>query len=96
RVVLVDFYAEWCGPCHSLSPILRKLTDEETTGSGSELDLLTIDIENEDKGGFALSQDFKANVRALPTVIAFRGGNKLGQFVGALNEGGVKKFISEL
>ncbi|KAJ7085809.1 thioredoxin-like protein [Mycena belliarum] len=94
RVVLVDFYAEWCGPCHALSPILRDLTDTHTTGSGAPLDLLTIDIENEADGGWDLGQRFK--VRALPTVIAFRKGERLAQFVGALNEGGVKKFIDGL
>ncbi|KAJ7744990.1 thioredoxin-like protein [Mycena maculata] len=93
RVVLVDLYADWCGPCHLLSPILRQLTAERKTGSGSNLDLLTVDVENEEKGGFTLSQEFK--VRALPTVIAFRGGQRLGEFVGALNEGGVKKFLDK-
>ncbi|KAJ7510133.1 thioredoxin-like protein [Mycena galericulata] len=93
RVVLVDFYAEWCGPCHSLSPILRDLTTKRAAGSGSQLDLLTIDIENEENGGFALAQQFK--VRALPTVVAFRGGERLGEFVGALNEGGVEKFLDK-
>ncbi|KAJ7709620.1 thioredoxin-like protein, partial [Mycena rosella] len=85
RVVLVDFYAEWCGPCHSLSPILLKLETERP-----KLDVLTVDIENEEKGGFGLSQI------ALPTVIAYRSGEPIGQFVGALNEGGVKKFLDGL
>ncbi|KAJ7074192.1 thioredoxin-like protein [Mycena amicta] len=93
RVVLVDFYAEWCGPCHVLSPILHKLTAERTTGSGRPLDLITVDVENDDAGGVALAQQFK--VRALPTVVAFRGGKQLDQFVGALNEGGVSKFLDK-
>ncbi|KAJ7632842.1 thioredoxin [Roridomyces roridus] len=91
RVVLVDFYAEWCGPCHALSPILRKLTDERQTKSGSPLDLVTIDVDAEE--GSQLSQ--KYSVRALPTVVAFRGGKELGKFVGALNEGGVANFLDK-
>ncbi|KAJ7219558.1 thioredoxin-like protein, partial [Mycena pura] len=86
RLVLVDFYADWCGPCHTLSPILRKLTAERTAGSGSQLDLVTLDRQ--------LTQPLQ--VRALPTVVAFRGGKPLDQFVGALNETGVAKFLDKL
>ncbi|KAJ7157029.1 thioredoxin-like protein [Mycena crocata] len=88
RVVLVDFYADWCGPCHMLSPILRKVADER------KIDLLTVDTENEVKGGYELSQRFK--VRALPTVVAFRGGKRVSEFVGALKEDGVNKFIDNV
>ncbi|KAJ6463836.1 putative thioredoxin [Mycena vitilis] len=94
RVVLVDFFADWCGPCHALSPILKKLTAERAAGSGRQLDLLTVDVENEEGGGFGLSQTYK--VRALPTVVAFRGGEPVHQFVGALNEQGVKDFLDKL
>ncbi|KAJ6597172.1 thioredoxin-like protein [Mycena vulgaris] len=93
RVVLVDFYADWCGPCHTLSPILKNLTSTRAAGSGSKLDLVTIDIEDE-SGGQELAQQFK--VRALPTVVAFRGGESQDRFVGALNEGGVKQFLDKL
>ncbi|KAJ6525706.1 thioredoxin-like protein, partial [Mycena capillaripes] len=100
RVVLVDFFADWCGPCHALSPILKKLTAERAAGSGLQLDLLTIDVENEGNGGFDLSQDYKAThvlqVRALPTVVAFRGGKPVHKFVGALNENGVGQFLDKL
>ncbi|KAF8211940.1 thioredoxin-like protein [Mycena galopus ATCC 62051] len=97
RVVLVDFYADWCGPCHALSPILKDATnpDEEkgrTAGSGRKLDLLTIDVENESGGN--LSQEFQ--VRALPTVVAFRGGKQVDKFVGALNKQGVHQFLDKL
>ncbi|KAF7295413.1 Thioredoxin domain-containing protein [Mycena indigotica] len=94
RVVLVDFHADWCGPCHALSPILNKLTTERTTGSGKPLDLITVDIDNEEAGGVALAQEYK--VRAIPTVVAFQGGKPLSQFVGALNEGGVADFLNKL
>jgi len=94
RIVLVDFYADWCGPCHALSPVLKKLTSERVAGSGCKLDLVTVDIEDEANGGFDLGQQYK--IRALPTVYAFRGGKPLTSFVGALNESGVQEFLDKL
>ncbi|TFK42338.1 thioredoxin-like protein [Crucibulum laeve] len=91
RVILVDFYADWCGPCHQLSPILEKLTKEpNTSGSGLPLDLVKIDTDAE----FELGQKYK--VRALPTVIAFKDGKPVSQFVGALRENDVKGFLEAL
>ncbi|KAH9483899.1 Thioredoxin Y, chloroplastic [Psilocybe cubensis] len=88
RIALVDFYADWCGPCHQLAPVLEKLTKEpSTSGSGLPLDLVKVDTE---------SEDGIAKVRALPTVIAFRNGSPITQFVGAINEAGVKDFLSKL
>ncbi|CAK5277603.1 unnamed protein product [Mycena citricolor] len=93
RLVLVDFYADWCGPCHQLTPVLKKLIGERTTG-GEKVDLLTIDIENEEKGGPGLASSHQ--IRALPTVIAFRDGKAVDKFVGALPETGVNTFLDKL
>jgi len=94
KVVLVDFYADWCGPCKMLSPILEKLTagspSTTRTGSGRTVDLVTVDTDTE----IELAQKYK--VRSLPTVIAFKDGEVVEQFVGALNEAGVRKVIEEL
>ncbi|KAH9956620.1 thioredoxin-like protein [Russula dissimulans] len=89
RVVLVDFYADWCGPCKVLSPVLEKLTGnaEIKTGSGRSIDLVTMDT---DEHG-ALAQRY--GVSALPTVVAFRDGEPVNKFVGVLPEGGVRKFL---
>ncbi|KAH9989932.1 thioredoxin-like protein [Russula vinacea] len=92
RVALVDFYADWCGPCKTLSPILEKLARDADirTGSGLPIDLVTVDT---DEHG-VLAQQY--NVRALPTVVAFRGGEPVKQFVGALPESGVRKFLEDV
>lgn len=92
KAVLVDFYADWCNPCKMISPLLEKLTSDETvkTGSGRSLDLVTVDTDSE----FDLATKYK--VRALPTVIAFKDGQKVDQFVGALNEDGIRQFIAKL
>ncbi|OJA18763.1 hypothetical protein AZE42_01626 [Rhizopogon vesiculosus] len=92
RVVLVDFYAEWCNPCKMISPLLEKLTSDATvkTGSGHSLDLVTVDTDTE----FDLAAKYQ--VRALPTVIAFKDGKQVDQFVGALNEAAIRHFLGKL
>ncbi|KAG8217600.1 putative thioredoxin [Butyriboletus roseoflavus] len=92
RVVLVDFYADWCGPCKMISPILEKLSEDPNikTGSGRSLDLVTVDTDKE----FELAQKYR--VRSLPTVMAFKGGKPVNHFIGALSEGDVRKFLQQL
>ncbi|KAI0313348.1 thioredoxin-like protein [Amylostereum chailletii] len=92
RVVLVDFKAEWCHPCKMLSPILESLTSDAsvTTGNGESLDLVTIDTDTE----VELAARYK--IRSLPTVVAFRDGQPISQFIGALPEPSVRKFLETL
>ncbi|KAI0819017.1 thioredoxin [Irpex lacteus] len=93
KVVLVDFYADWCGPCKQLSPVLERITKEEdleTGESGSKVDLVTVDIDAQTE----LAQEYK--VRSIPTVIAFRDGKPVNQFVGSIPEPRVRDFIKQL
>ncbi|KAK7467354.1 hypothetical protein VKT23_004411 [Stygiomarasmius scandens] len=94
RLVLVDFYADWCKPCHMLSPILEEISKDSTIKSGSDrpIDVVTVNTESDE--GFELGQRFK--VRALPTVIAFRDGKDVMQFVGALPAAGVRDFLQKV
>ncbi|KAF8977635.1 thioredoxin-like protein [Cyathus striatus] len=93
RVVLVDFYADWCGPCLTLAPVLKEATAEpNTSGSGLPLDLVQIDIESDE--GLPLAHVYK--VTALPTVIAFKNGENVSQFIGASPPAAVQKFIKRL
>ncbi|GAA5924917.1 thioredoxin family protein [Sporobolomyces koalae] len=85
KPVLVDFYADWCGPCRFLTPILEKVVTDETG-----VDLMKVDTEKE----FELAQKYK--IRSLPTVMAFKNGQVVGQFIGAQQEGGVRKFLDEI
>ena len=99
----------WCGPCHTLSPVLERLTSNSDiqTRSGLPLDLVKVNTENDD--GLSLGQKFKvcancinltptnrSQVRALPTLIAFRDGEPVDQFVGALNEPAVRDFLRNI
>lgn len=84
--VLVDFWAEWCQPCKSLSPILEKLVAE----AKGTLRLAKVNIDNNPN----LARQF--NVRSIPTVKAFIQGQVAGEFTGAQPEGRVREFISKL
>ncbi|KAH7889575.1 thioredoxin-like protein [Phlebopus sp. FC_14] len=92
KVVLVDFYADWCGPCKMISPILEKLTADATvrTGSGRSLHLVTVDTDKEIELGH------KYQIRSLPTVMAFKDGKPVDHFVGALNEADVRSFLERV
>ncbi|KIO13456.1 hypothetical protein M404DRAFT_579621 [Pisolithus tinctorius Marx 270] len=75
-----------------ISPILKKLTGDASlkTGSGRSLDLVTIDTEKQ----MELAQRYR--VMSLPTVIAFKDGKPASQFIGALDEAGIKQFLQQL
>ena len=84
--VLVDFWAEWCGPCKTLSPTLERLTTE----AGGSVELAKIDVDQNQ----ALAQQF--GVQGIPTVIAFKDGIPVNQFTGALPEPQVREFFASL
>lgn len=71
--VLVDFWAEWCGPCHAVSPVLEKIAEERK----DDLKLVKVNIDNEQ----ALSVRY--GVMSIPTMILFRNGEPAAAAVGA-------------
>lgn len=84
--VLIDFWADWCGPCKQLSPVLEKLAVE---GHGSWI-LAKIDVD----ANPALAQ--AASVQGIPAVKAIVGGQIIGEFTGAMAEAQLRPWIAEV
>ncbi len=84
--VLVDFWAPWCGPCKSLTPVLEKVINSHN----GKVKLVKINIdENPGVAG-------QMGVRSIPAVFAFDKGRPVNGFQGALPEGQIKQFIDQI
>jgi thioredoxin len=73
KPVIVDFWAEWCGPCHAVAPVLDRIVDE----SNGELRLVKVNIDEQP----ALAQRF--GVQSIPTMILFKDGEPAAAAIGA-------------
>lgn len=84
--VLVDFWAAWCGPCRHLGPVLEKIAEDPS----SDFILAKLDTERNRKTAAQF------NIRSIPNVKAFRNGQVVNEFTGALPEVLVKRFIAKV
>ena len=84
--VLIDFWAEWCGPCKQLSPILERLAEE---GAGS-WELAKVDVD----ANQAISAQLQ--IQSIPTVFLALGGRLVPGFQGALPEAQLRQFLEQV
>ncbi len=85
KPVLVDYWAEWCGPCKMIAPIL----DEVATTYGDKLQVAKMNVdENRDIPG-------KFGIRGIPTLMIFKGGQLAATKVGAMSKSQLTAFIDQ-
>jgi putative thioredoxin len=82
--VVIDFWAEWCGPCKQLSPVLEKLANE----SGGDFILAKVDVDANQR----LAAAFR--VQSIPMVVAVVGGQPIDAFAGALPESQLRPWLA--
>lgn len=84
--VLVDFWAEWCGPCKMIAPVLDEIAEEYA----GKLKIAKVDVDANPE------IPPKFGIRGIPTLIVFKGGNAEATKVGALSKSQLNEFIQEV
>ena len=85
KPVLVDFWAQWCGPCKAIAPILVDLSKE----LGDQVQITKVDVDTNAE----LASRF--NIRAIPTLLLFKGGNVVETIVGLTSKEALKSKIQQ-
>lgn len=83
RPVLVDFWAEWCGPCRMIAPVLEEISGEY----GEKVKIVKMNVDENQ----ATPQNY--GIMGIPTMILFEGGEEKKKIVGAVSK---KKLLAEL
>jgi thioredoxin 1 len=81
--VIVDFWAEWCGPCHAVSPILDKIASERE----GEVKLVKVNIDEEQELAM------RYGIQSIPTIVLFKGGEPAAAAIGAQPKGALERAL---
>ena len=84
--LIVEFWAEWCGPCKMMKPIFEKVAQSNDT----DVQMYTLNIDNNREVAMSLG------IRSIPTVKMFNSGEVVETKVGVMNEGQIKSMVTEL
>ena len=84
-VVLVDFYAEWCGPCKMLAPVLEEIADDRE-------DIVVGKVNIDESFDIAV----KYGIMSIPTLIVFKNGERVATSIGFLSESDINKMIEDV
>ncbi len=85
KPVLVDFWAEWCGPCRMIGPIVDELAKEYE----GKAKFTKVDVDSNPE----ISMKF--NIRSIPTLLIFKGGKVVDQIIGAVPKSHLTKKLNE-
>lgn len=87
KLIMVDFWAEWCGPCRILKPVLEQLTEKY----GDKVMLVKIDVDQQDN--YPLAVQYQVN--SIPQVTFFKNGVQVDQFIGVVPPVRVEEIIAQ-
>lgn len=82
RPVLVDFYADWCGPCGMIAPIVEEIANEH-----SEIDVVKVNV---DDAGIIAAM---LGIVSIPTLILFKKGEEVSKLIGAVPKSDIEELI---
>ena len=83
--VLVDFWAEWCGPCKAIAPSLEELSEE----MASKLKIVKINVDENP----SISQTY--SIRSIPALMIFKDGEKISEKMGALPKSALQSWVND-
>ena len=87
KVQVLDFYAEWCGPCRAMSPSIKSLTEEY---QGSEVEIKKVNVDTEPE----LTQ--KYDIKSIPTLVFLKESEEVDRTSGAIPKEKIKEKIEKI